>query len=129
MSFVPSRSLNLGFSKKGLGLVLPVGRRVFVHCPGDPGRRVGLLADDGQDTTVRLADGAEVEILAWRPRHGGGTRYRVAAATDRTEGWLGAEDVRSGASPAAPLAAVPAVAPRRVVRPAVEAGRKFGQRS
>src|SRR5262249_58845287 len=42
-----------------------------------------------------LADGTEVEILAWRPRGFHGTRYRVRATRDGLEGWLAVDNLRS----------------------------------
>src|SRR5580765_7808060 len=57
--------------------VLSVGRRVFLNCPKGDHRRVTLMDDAGQTTRHTLADGVEVEILAWRPRAPGGARYRI----------------------------------------------------
>jgi hypothetical protein len=38
--------------------------------------------------------GIEVEIVAWRPRRGGDTRYRVVPTTGGIEGWLGAANLQ-----------------------------------
>ena len=114
--------------------VLSVGRRVFLNCPKGDHRRVTLMDDAGQNTRHSLADGVEVEILAWRPRAPGGARYRVLVmGGDRVEGWLGAADLRPAPVPTAAVPAQPTAAsredaaPRR--KPSEEAGRKFGQRS
>ena len=81
--------------------VFAVGRRVRVACPGDHGGRVAFTDDAGADALNSVADGTEVEILAWRPRSSG-TRYRVRA-TNGLEGWLEAGSLR--AVPALMLAA------------------------
>jgi len=108
--------------------VLPVGRRVFVNAPDSPGRALILTDEVGRTGTQRLADGVEVEILAWKPRGGAGTRYRIHSTSPDAEGWVGAEDLRSARHPV-PVAAVkpaPAAAAGRVERD--ESARKFGQR-
>ena len=102
---------------------LSVGRRVYVNCRG----RVALTEDDGRVSATSLADGVEVEIVAWRPG-GAGTRYRVRAREEGFEGWLAADALRPtamaiAAEPAA--AAKPTVAPARFGR---DTHRKFGQR-
>lgn len=109
------------------GVVLSVGRRVFVNCPGNPGRTVALTDDTGQSTT-QLADGVEVEIVAWRPRGGTATRYRVHAPRQHAEGWLAADQLRPSAKPAPPAA--PAAPARADVRSSQseDAPRKFGAR-
>jgi hypothetical protein len=114
--------------------VLSVGRRVFLNCPPGDHRRVTLTDDAGQTTRHSLADGVEVEILAWRPHAPGGARYRVQVmGPDRIEGWLGAADLRPALVPAPPPAPAtrPATreepAPARKVRD--DGGRKFGSRS
>lgn len=114
--------------------VLSVGRRVFLNCPKGDHRRVTLMDDAGQNTRHSLADGVEVEILAWRPRAPGGARYRVQVmGGDRIEGWLGAADLRPALVPGAAAPPQQAAvsredaAPRR--KPPEDTGRKFGQRS
>ena len=105
---------------------LSAGRRVFVNCPG-ASHGVALTDDEGKSVS-RLADGAEVEILAWRPRGGSGTRYRVKSTRDHAEGWLAAEELRAARHPALP--ALPEGVPRREA-PSVDrrdTPRKFGQR-
>ena len=104
--------------------ILSVGRRAYVNCRG----RVPLAEDDGRTSQNTLADGAAVEILAWRPLGARGTRYRVRAEQDGYEGWLAADALRQTAKPAPsePAAHVKPVAPPR---PAPrDTHRKFGQR-
>src|SRR4030095_16333590 len=99
MSMMPPRSPAPARSRD-THPVLSVGRRVFLNCPKGDHRRVTLMDDAGQSTRHSLADGGEVEILAWRPRAPGGARYRVQVmGGDRIEGWLGAAGLR--AAPAA----------------------------
>ena len=104
--------------------VLSVGRRVYVNCRG----RVALTEDDGRLSTNTLADGVEVEIMAWRPG-GAGTRYRVHARKEGHEGWLAADALRKTAMAIAdePTASTkPTVAPVRAL--GRDTHRKFGQR-
>lgn len=91
--------------------VFAVGWRVYVVCTGDRRARVALTDDTGADTVTGLADGTEVEILAWRPR-ASGTRYRVRAMRGGCEGWLAAGSLRGGRSAisSAPSGPVPPVA-------------------
>ena len=103
--------------------ILSVGRRAYVNCRG----RVALADDDGRVSRHSLGDGAEVEILAWRPLGARGTRYRVRAQEDGHEGWLAADALRQTAvavvnEPAAPEKSA---VPRPVAR---DTHRKFGQR-
>lgn len=114
--------------------VLSVGRRVFLNCPTGDHRRVTLTDDNGQNTRHSLADGVEVEILAWRPRAPGGARYRVQVmGGDRIEGWLGTADLRPARVPAAAAPPQQAAAGREEAasrrKPQDNTGRKFGQRS
>lgn len=130
MSFQPPRGPMPSMRpSRSTGPVLSVGRRVFVHCPGTPGRTIELTDEAGRAGGSTLTDGAEVEILAWRPRGSGGTRYRVQAKEAGIEGWLGVDNLRPGLTPAPPAA--PAAA-RTVAAPVAASnggGRKFGQRS
>jgi len=93
----------------GDGNVLAVGWRVLVVSPEGKGHRVALMDSEGTTTVTTLPHGAEVEILAWRPRRSGATMYRVQPTSGGKEGWV------SGAS----LKARPAPAPRPVPKPAV----------
>jgi len=94
----------------GDGNVLAVGWRVLVASPAGKGHRVPLTDSEGTTTVTTLPHGAEVEILAWRPRRSGATMYRVQPTSGGQEGWV------SGAS----LKARPAPAPRPVPKPAAE---------
>jgi hypothetical protein len=89
--------------------VFAVGRRVYVSCAGDPLAQVALTDDRGADARTGLADGTEVEILAWRPRKSHGTRYRVRATRDGLEGWLAVDNLRNNPR----LPSQPPLRPRR----------------
>ena len=127
MPFVPPRAPALPPRPgRSTGPVLSVGRRVFVNCPGNLRGRVMLMDEAGRAATSSLVDGTEVEIVAWRPRGAGGTRYRVHTTHDDLDGWLPADNLRPTPGPA-PERAEPA--PRSTVAPASgDGGRKFGQR-
>jgi hypothetical protein len=112
-----------GPGSRSTGPVLSVGRRVFINCPGDPSRRV-TVTDDTDAAAWTAVDGAEVEIVAWRPRGSAGTRYRVQSTDDRREGWLTADFLRAVRSPEAPVVTPP---PAARAEPA-PAGRRFGSR-
>src|SRR5438034_7719400 len=107
--------------------VLSVGRRVLVNCPRDEGR-VALTDAFGNGGAGSLPDGAEVEILAWRPRGPGGARYQVQSTRDGLQGWVSADHLRApgalarGAAEPAPAAAPAAVA-------VDDSPRRFGRRS
>ena len=118
-------------SRPGLAVhpVFAVGRRMFVNSPTSPKGRIVLTDYAGEAPLLSVADGAEVEILAWRPRGPGGARYQVHSIRDCREGWLATENlraVRRVATGAAPVA----VSPRQaaVGRPK-GAGRKAGKPS
>jgi hypothetical protein len=129
MRFTPSRSpAASGRPARSTGPVLSVGRRVFVNCPTSPGRRVTLTDAAGKAATESLADGAEVEILAWRPRGAGGTRYHVQSTRGELHGWLAADNLRAARQAEAPPAA-PAPPRQEPAEKPEPAGRKFGQRA
>ena len=112
--------------------VFAVGRRVYVACAGDRLAHVALTDDAGAPARTGLADGTEVEILAWRPRGFHGTRYRVRATCDGLEGWLAVDNLRSTPSavpaPIAPPLAATGSAP--LLAPVSgDPGRRFGQRA
>jgi len=110
MSFQPSRGPMPGARpSRAAGPILSVGRRVFVHCPASPGKTVELTDDAGCGSAM-LADGTEVEIVAWRPRGATGTRYRVQGTDRSFEGWLGGDNLRAPepVAPKAPVTAPPA---------------------
>ena len=126
MPLGPSRVPRISPQPRQAKAVLSAGRRVFVNCPGVP-RGVALTDDEGKSASW-LTDGAEVEILAWRPRGGSGTRYRVQSTLDHAEGWLAAEELRASRDPALP--ALPEAVPRQET-PSVDREampRRFGQR-
>jgi hypothetical protein len=87
--------------------VLAVGHRVLVSCPGNGSHGVTVTDSDGTTPLATLADGAEVEIVAWQPRGAGGTRYRIKTANGGTQGWLAAANLRPRPLPPEP----PRVAP------------------
>jgi len=106
--------------------VIAVGRRVFVHCPGSRSGSVVLADESGKVlSAVHLADGVEVEVVAWRPRVAGDAHYRVRAPSNGADGWLPAVNLRSVLVP------LPAPEPPAVqANPVTDAGgRRFGQRS
>jgi hypothetical protein len=115
----------------GDGNVLAVGWRVLVVSPEGKGHRVALMDSEGTTTVTTLPHGAEVEILAWRPRRSGATMYRVQPTSGGKEGWVSGASLkarpapapRPAPKPAAQPAPVPARVPARVkVRPIVAAG-------
>lgn len=116
-----------GPGSRSTGPVLSVGQRVFVNCPGDPSRRVSVT-DDTDAVAWTAADGAEVEIVAWKPRGSAGTRYRVQSTADRREGWLTADALRSARSPVAPAAEPAPAAAVDAARSGNGGGRRFGSR-
>jgi hypothetical protein len=105
--------------------VIAIGKRVFVHCPGNRSGFVTLADDSGKIfSAVHLADGVEVEVVAWRPRVEGAAFYRVRVPPDGADGWLPVANLRSALIPV-PVPDSP-VPPARPVTDAV--GRQFGQR-
>jgi hypothetical protein len=112
--------------------VFAVGRRVYVACAGDRPAHVALTDDAGADARARLADGTEVEILAWRPRGAGDTRYCVRSTRDGLEGWLAVDNLRSTQSavsaPTEPPPSATGSAPLRAAASG-DSGRRFGQRA
>ena len=117
-------------SERTRASVFAVGRRVYVACAGVRLAPVELTDDAGADARTRLADGTEVEILAWRPRGSHGTRYRVRATRDGREGWLAVENLRSTPSAgSAPISPAPAATDPEPLRATAsgDARRRFGQ--
>jgi hypothetical protein len=80
--------------------IFAVGRRVEVVSPRHSPARLTSTAD-GADALTSLADGTEVEILAWRPRSSG-THYRVRSTRAGLEGWLAGGSLRSAESASVP---------------------------
>ena len=103
--YFSQRSFRRPASGRGGPPAIAVGWRAYVACSGD-GRAPVALTDDSHTTALAsLADGTEVEVLAWRPLGSAGTRYRVATRDGR-EGWLAAGNLRNSKSalPATPVA-------------------------
>ena len=82
--------------------VLGVGSRVLVTSGNGRSDHVTLTDDSGTSMLGTVASGVEVEIVAWRPRRGGDTRYRVVTTRDRVEGWLGAASLQPRQLPPPP---------------------------
>jgi len=80
-------------------VVLGVGSRVIVVCRNSGSEAVALTDDGGTKEVATIAGGVEVEILAWRPRRNGETRYRVVSTPGGVEGWLGATSLRQRPAP------------------------------
>ncbi len=88
-----------------------VGWRVFVHWPprdGQPPGPVPLTDPNGQPLANDLADGQQVEIIAWRPRSREGLLYHVRRLADGSESWIGAHCLRREALAAVPDPTAPA---------------------
>jgi hypothetical protein len=103
---------------------MAVGQRVFVNCAANRSGPVTLADVSGKVlSTVHLADGIEVEVVAWRPGGASDTRYRVRGP-DGADGWLPAENLRRLLAPLPPPEP-PTSAQARIV---ADAGRRrFGQ--
>ena len=102
--------------------VLAVGHRVLVSCPGNGTHGVTLTDSDGTTPLATVADGAEVEIVAWQPRGAGGTRYRIKATSGGMQGWLAAANLRARPLPPEPprpvaVAPAPSRAPQAAAAP------------
>jgi hypothetical protein len=96
-----------------------------VNGPEDVSRPPVRLTDQyGKFPAVQLRDGAEVEVLAWRPRGSAGTRYRVRDQADGADGWLGADELRTTAIRPS---AKPAPAESSATSPSVGGSRPFGR--
>ena len=112
-----------------LAVVLAVGQQVFVNSLGIPPRPVELGDESGAVLSGEyLSDGAEVEVIAWRPRGAADTRYRVRAR-DGAVGWVAAGNLRRSVVPPPPAASPPptaATAPRGTST--ADEGRRFGAR-
>lgn len=125
---------------------IAIGQHVFVNCPGGRLGSVALVDVTGKIlSAVQLADGVEVEVVAWRPRVEGDAHYRVRSSSSGADGWLPAGNLRKLPVPLAPVEApVTKAAPmtygggsafggRRAVAPSSRApapvtdGRRFGQ--
>jgi hypothetical protein len=124
LAFIPSRGRSVPRPPSRSTRVMAVGQRVFVNTAGDRGGSVTLADVSGKVlSTVHLADGIEVEVVAWRPGSGSDTRYRVRGPHG-ADGWLAAENLREALVPLPPPEpATPA--PGRIV--ADPGGRRFGE--
>jgi hypothetical protein len=100
----------------GRASVFAVGWRAYVACAAGGPASVALTDDAGANGVTSLAAGSEVEILAWRPRGSGGTRYRVRSTGNGVEGWLGAGNLRSAASATAAGSSRPKLPARSAAR-------------
>lgn len=99
------------------GPALAVGGRVIVNCQSKGSDRVTLTDEHGTIARATIANGAEVEILAWRPRRGA-TRYRVISTDGQLEGWVGSASLKARPLPPPPPKAVaPVAASSRLVLP------------
>lgn len=97
---------------------LGVGSRALVTCSAGGTEGVTLTDDTGTSVLTTVANGVEVEILAWRPRRGSDTRYRVVSTGGGVEGWLGAKNLQARPSAAPSVKAPATVAPAgRLVLP------------
>jgi hypothetical protein len=103
---------------------MAVGRHVFVNSAGGRSGSVTLGDASGRiPSAVHLADGSEVEVVAWQPRGASDTRYRVRAP-DGADGWLPAENLRTVLVPLPP----PEPPTPAQATTAADAGRRrFGQ--
>jgi hypothetical protein len=108
---------------------LAVGSRAVVAARNGGRGAVTLTDDTGSRDIATIADGTEVEVVAWRPRRGGDTRYRVMPTGGGPEGWLGASDLKPRQVVTPPkrveVQAPPSPAPRsEATRPRPVAARK-----
>jgi hypothetical protein len=101
---------------------------VLVASPAGRGHRVTLTESDGTTAVSTLPDGAEVEILAWRPRRSGSTLYHVQPTGGGTAGWLTGSSLKHRPTlPAAKLKSVTAARPQPPAKSAATS--KTGKRS
>ena len=118
--FQPFRRLSIARPKEGP--VFAVGGRALVSCLND---EVVVLTDEGGTSPLaRIANGAEVEVLAWRPRPGA-TRYHVMSADRQLQGWVAGASLK--ARPPRPVPKLvssgkPIIAPTLPVRGARKTG-------
>jgi hypothetical protein len=85
-------------SRPGKGeLVIGVGSRAYVHWAppaASPTQGVPIVDGTGRMLANDLADGQEVEILAWRPGSREGLSYQVRRTGDGKEWWIAATYLR-----------------------------------
>ena len=95
MAFFPSRARSLPQSPRRALPSIAIGRRVFVDCAESDSGTLFLGDETGKVISAqRVADGLEVEVIAWRPRGANGTRYRVRVPSTGADGWLPADKLR-----------------------------------
>ncbi len=75
--------------------VLAVGARAVIVCPNTPRRLVTLTDANGTSFVGTVAEGAEVEIIAWQTGGRVGRRYQVRSSDRTVEGWLSAAYLRA----------------------------------
>jgi len=113
----------------GDGNVLAVGWRVVVTS-SRRGQRVTLTDSDGTTALSTVPDGAEVEILAWRPRRSGSTLYHVQPTAGGKPGWLSGASLKPRSTPpAVPAAKVQSIAASRTEAPSKGTASKTGKRA
>lgn len=126
MAHFPSRSRSIPRSPSRSTPVIAVGQRVFVNCPGNRSGSVVLMDQSGKvSSNINLADGVEVEVVAWKPGVAGDAHYRVRAPSDAADGWLSVANLRTALVP------LPAPEPPAVqATPVTDTGaNRFGRRS
>jgi len=77
--------------------VFCVGWRAFVHWPSKGARERGpvpVTDASGEPMINDLADGEQVEILAWQPRSREGLLYQIKRLADSSEWWIRARHLR-----------------------------------
>jgi hypothetical protein len=77
--------------------IFGVGWRAFVNWPPQTPQQSGpvpLTDSSGKPLENDLADGQQVEILAWQPRSREGLQYQVRRLTDGSEWWIGGRYLR-----------------------------------
>jgi hypothetical protein len=72
---------------------------------------------------VHLADGVEVEVIAWRPRVAGLAHYRVRVPPNGADGWLPITNLRTALVPL-PVPESPAAQAKPITD---DGGKRFGQ--
>jgi len=109
----------------GDGHILAVGWRVLVASPAGRGNRVTLTDSDGSTAVSSVPDGAEVEILAWRPRRSGSTLYHVQPTGGGAAGWLTGASLKPRAVlPAAKVQSIAVARPQPPAKAAAKTGAK-----
>ena len=96
-----SRARSVPSSSRRALPVIAIGQRVFVNCPESGASGTLFLGDETGKviSAQRVADGLEVEVIAWRPRGAAETRYRVRVPSTGADGWLPAGNLRKSLVP------------------------------